>query len=201
MVDRVRLTQRMVSRLKPPKNGEHWMMDSEVSGLGVRVRSSGRAVYGIRYKDRHGKDRKITLGDTKAMRLDLARETALERLAEVVRGHDPVAMKRKARARATTVRDLGDETLDHLRSQGRSETYLRDCSTNLAKYINPAIGDQEVREATPRQIERLVRNLKDRPRTGNLVRAMVSRMFKLAVRWGYRPDDPTMGVERFPEHP
>ena len=200
MADRVRLTQRMVSRLQPPKNGEHWLMDSEVAGLGVRVRSSGRAVYGIRYKDRHGKDRKITLGDTKAMRLDLARETALERLAEVVRGHDPVATKRKDRARATTVRELGDETLDHLRSQGRSQVYLRDCSTYLARYVIPAIGDLEVREVTPRQIERLVRSLKDKPRTGNLIRALLSRMFKLAVRWGFRPDDPTVGVERYPEH-
>ena len=94
MAERVRLTQRMVNRLQRPKNGERWLMDSEVSGFGVRVRSSGRAVYGIRYKDRHGKDRKITLGDIKVMRLDLARETALQRLAEVVRGHDPVAAKR-----------------------------------------------------------------------------------------------------------
>ena len=203
MPSRVRLTQRLVSRLRlqhPVNSQEVWHMDTDVAGFGVRLRASGGSVYAVRYRDHLGKERKFTIGSTKAMRLDAARKLAIKHLAEVHSGQDPVDARRRARAhRAVTVRELGQETVEHLRSQDRTPEYITDCETFLRKYIIPAIGDHELQAVTPRQVERLVRSLKDTPRTGNRVRALLSRMFKLATRWRYRPDDPTVGIEKFPE--
>lgn len=197
--NQVNLTQRMIDTLKPPAQGEKLIMDTKVQGFGVRVRYTGKATYIIRYVALDGKHKKMTLRDTRKWKLEDARDIAIMRLGEVAGGDDPVA-KREAWRKNPVVSGLGDETIEHLKSLNKSKSYIDDFKRHLDLRINPAVGDMKVREVTSRDLERIVQSLKDTPRTGNLVRSTLSRMFKLARRWSYRFDDPTFGLDKFEEH-
>jgi len=192
-----KLTQRMVEAMPIPEQGEMWLHDTEVTGLGVRARANGSKIFILRYKH-HGRDKKITIGDKKIAKLEDARDAAKQHRWSLATGDDPQEMKRRSKAlRDLTVADLGEETLQHLESQKVTKEYIEDYRRLLTNTIGPAVGDLGVPEVTTRDLDRVVRSLQDKPRTGNLCRSLLSRMFKLAVRWGYRPDDPSLGVERF----
>lgn len=194
-LNRTKLTQRFVDTVKPPAEGEQWFMDTEVRGFGLRVRSNGKKTYGIRWAS----SRKMTLGDATTIKLEDAREMAILRLGEVIEGEDPVA-NREAWKKNPTVEDLGAEVVEFLKTQGRSEAYVKESERLLNAYVVPAIGTHRVREVTVKELEKIIHGLKAKPRTGNLVRSLLSRMFKLARKWTYRLDDPTMGIEPFEEH-
>lgn len=194
-LNRLKLTQRFVDTVKPPEAGEQWIMDTEVRGFGLRVRDNGKKTYAIRW----GSSRKMTLGDATLLTLPEAREAAILRLGEVIEGEDPVA-KREAQKKNPTVEDLGAEVVEFLKTQGRSAAYVKESERLLSAYILPAIGKHRVREVTVKELEKIIHGLKAKPRTGNLVRSLLSRMFKLARKWTYRFDDPTLGIEAFEEH-
>ena len=195
-LSRVRLTQRFVDTVKPPEAGEQWHMDTEVRGFGLRVRDTGKKTFAIRWAS----SRKLTIADATTVKLEDARELAIIRLSEVIEGEDPVA-NREAWKKNPTVEHLGSEVVEFLKTLGRSESYIKECERLLSAYIVPDIGGQMVREITVRDLERVIHNLKAKPRTGNLVRSLLSRMFKLARKWNYRADDPSFGLEAYDESP
>ena len=42
--------------------------------------------------------------------------------------------------------------------------------------------------------------MKDRPYQANRALSLLSKMFTLAVEWGWRLDNPVKGIERYQEH-
>jgi integrase len=69
----------------------------------------------------------------------------------------------------------------------------------LEKIILPKIGLIRVRAVSQRDIESLQRGLKATPYRGNRVLALLSKMFSLAMEWGWRPDNAAKGVPRYHE--
>lgn len=120
------------------------------------------------------------------------------RLGEIANGQNPIAEKKEKR-KALSVREFGQEVIEYLKHQQKSEAYVEDCERILTKHVVPAFGDFPVRDVTNKEVERVIRSLRETPRAANKARSFLSRMFKLAVRWGYRPDDPTLGAEKFEE--
>ncbi len=197
MTARVRLTQRLVWDLRSPDHGERLIMDADVKGLGVRLRSSGHMSYVIRWRDPQGRTKKMTLGDARSVRLEVAREVALGHFAGVARGEYP----RRRRQRGTTMRDLGAETLKHIAGMGGSDKYIHDTTVFFDRFIFPAFGEIEVSKITRKQVETLVMSLASKPRTANRVRSTIGRAMRLAIQSGLRTDNPVEGVSKFPERP
>ena len=74
---------------------------------------------------------------------------------------------------------------------------------NLRKHVRPTLGRRKVTEITRADVARLHAAMKDRPTAANRCLALLSKMFNLAEKWGYRPDggNPTRRsntVSRFP---
>src|SRR5262249_39722688 len=63
-------------------------------------------------------------------------------------------------------------------------------------YILPALGDVKITDAHHAEIADLHRKITKAGKAtrANAVRRLLSKMFKLAMLWGYRADDPTVGV-------
>ena len=203
----VKLTQQMINRLQPPtykddgKDAEEWYMDADVKGLGVRVRSSGKKTFVVRYFNELSQHRKHTIGDAKRFTLEVARKVARQKQGDIAQGQDPNRDRNdmRKRGRERVVSDLGEKTIAEMRNQGRSEKYIRDNQAYLTQHIIPAIGVQVISEVDVRQIQQIISKLKKTPTKANRVRSLVKRMFSLAKRWGYRTDDPTAGLESYSE--
>jgi integrase-like protein len=69
----------------------------------------------------------------------------------------------------------------------------------LEKIILPKIGSIRVRAVTRRDVETLHHGLKATPYRANRVLALLSKMFSLAMQWGWRADNAAKGIPRYPE--
>ena len=70
----------------------------------------------------------------------------------------------------------------------------------LRKIVLPRFGSRKVAAIQSRDIHGLHVAMKDTPYQANRVLALLSKMFSMAVKWGWRSDNPAKGIERFQEH-
>lgn len=109
------LTDAYLRTVRPPDTGRLEIRDSRVSGLVLRVTSNGVASWSVRARTKEGKHTRPRLGTWPKMGISKARQEALQKLAAIQTGGDPVAEKqaaraaRKAQAAEPTVLDRLDE--------------------------------------------------------------------------------------------
>jgi integrase len=170
-------------------------------GFGLRVTRNGAKtwVFGYRVKGT-GRQRRMVIGDVGAWPVGEARKRAAELRREVDMGGDPQG----ARARLQAEPSVGEvwdryaaEALPNLASttQGEYRAMWRD-------HIAPVLGKKKVTEVTRTDVERLHRQITatGRTRRANSVRSLVSTVFRQAMTWEMRSDNPAVGVKRNVEH-
>jgi integrase len=124
----------------------------------------------------------------------------LNYVATLTRVRDPLADATALRA-APTVRDLVERYQLEILPSRRPNT-RREYSALLDNEILPALGSVKVSAATHAEIDALHRRMSARaPYRANRLAALLSRLFALAIRWGWRTDNPAKGVERNAEEP
>jgi integrase len=161
-----KITKRMVDALTPDPERDIQVMDSELVGFGVRMKPTGAASYFVRYRTPEGTARRLALGKVGALTPDEARKLARVKLAEVAKGSDPSAERRKVRE-ASTVAEVCDWYLDAaLRGDIRGREGKRIKPSTLAMdqsridcHILPLIGRRSVDSLTDTDIARLQRDI------------------------------------------
>ena len=179
---------------------DYLVWDAELPGFGVRVKPSGIKSYVIQYRNRAtGASRRKTIGQHgPLLTFHKAREQARIILADALRGNNPVADDRAIRA-AATMKELAAEYLDqHALPKKRARSVENDRSM-LDRIILPRLGGKKVGDVQSRDIHALHVAMKETPYQANRVLALMSKMFSLAVNWGWRTDNPVKGIERFHE--
>ena len=174
--------------------------DTLLPGFGVRVKPNGTRSYVVQYRNRQtGRSRRKTIGrHGPLMTFSQAKEIARGLLSDVVRGKDPVA-EGKAYKEAPSVADLADQYLtSHAIPKKRPKSVKND-EAALRRFILPKLGSRKVAEITGRDIQQLHSGLKRTPFLANRTLALLSTMFELSVRWGYRPNNPAKGIAKFHE--
>lgn len=217
-----RLTKRSVETA-PTHAKDYVLWDDTLKGFGLRVQPSGHRSYIVQYRvggGRRGRTRKATLGRHGTLSPEQARDAARRWLAEVADGRDPAAEKSDARA-APNVTELCDRYLEtHALIHKKPSSVYNDRSS-INNHILPLIGNRKVVDVTTMDIDRLLRdvslgNTKRNVKTGkhgrsivrggrtiaNRVRSLLSKMFNLAERWGWRADgsNPVRHSQRNKEH-
>jgi integrase len=194
------LTKRSVAAIPVPEKGTVAVWDDAVPGYGVRVTYSGRRVYVIRYRNRHGKDRLFTFARVADMHPEAARDMARRLFSRIREGDDPAEDRVEAR-NAPTLAQLRDRMFEeHLNK--RKDGTRRSYEQLWRLHILPAIGeDRLVAEIDERDVDRLVRHCGDRLATSNRALAVLSKALNLAERWKIRPrsSNPVRGTERHTE--
>src|SRR6185312_5249001 len=69
----------------------------------------------------------------------------------------------------------------------------------IKRFVRPKLGPLKVLAVSRRDIDTLHQSQKATPYMANRLLALLSKMFSLAVSWGWRSDNPCKGIERFPE--
>ncbi len=195
----MRLSKSIVDGLRS-QNSETIFWDAALPGFGVRVKPNGTKSYLVQYRNRtNGRSRRKTIGKHGAlMSYAQAKEIATGLLSDVIRGGDPVAEKRSLVA-VPNVRDLSRQYLDlHAATKRRLQSVTNDRAM-LERFILPRIGGIPVPEVGHQDIQALHISLKGTPYQANRTLSLLSKMFELSIKWGYRADNPARGVGKFHE--
>ncbi len=194
----MKLTKRVVESVRPgPARKVIW--DDELRGFGLRVTPSGVRSYLLDYHMR-GRRRRMVLGRHGPLTCDVARRKALEHLAALQVGCDPLEALQVERL-APTVNELVARFLsEHVDAKRKPSTAVGYRSV-LMRYVVPRLGRMKVADVTRGHVTDLHYALRKTPFNANRTLAVVSRMFTLAEKWGIRPDgtNPCRHVERYRE--
>jgi integrase len=194
---RKRITSQVVTGIKAPVVGNRVVWDTDLTGFGARITSAGAVSFVLRYV-LNGRERRYTIGKHPDLSPSAARERATVLRGRIAAGEDPMETRREARD-AATVGELCDDYLDrHARPKKRPESIEGD-ERLIRLYVKPKLGSRKVSAIGRRDLDEIHQALKAHPYQANRLLALVSKMFSLAVAWGWRLDNPAKGIERFAE--
>jgi integrase len=147
------LTDVFLRNLKPPERGRIEIRDTKVRGLVLRMTWTGAATWSVRAVLRDGRHTRVNLGRYPGTSLAEARRSALDALARIHKGADPVAEKRAARAarkaiatEATVAQRLGE--WQQAKTSRWSDRHAAEVARLVEKEIVPALGTKPLRMTT-----------------------------------------------------
>ena len=184
----------------PPARGNRITYDDAVKGFGIRVTAAGARSYVVVYHRRvDGRQRRLTIGSFPDWGTTAAREEAKRIKREVDGGGDPLGAYQDSRSAPTIAELCARFERDHVpRKRPSTQRVYRQ---QIRADILPAFGKTKVAAVTHAAVDAWHHKLSSRaPTHANRVLAVLSKMFSLAVRWGWHTDNPCKGVERSGEH-
>lgn len=168
-----------------PDNARYWRMDYRWVG------KRGTLAFGV-YPT-------VTLAEAREKR-----ERAKKQLAD---GIDPAAQRKldkiaSATAQKNTFRAVGDEWLEKLRREGRSESTLSKIKWML-DLAEPVIGNRPINEISPPVLLEALRRVEARGRyeTAGRLRSTCSQVFRYAIATGRAERDPSTDLRGAPTTP
>jgi integrase len=196
-----RLTDKLIRALPKPGSGAVITYDADVPGFGIRVTKNDVRSFVLNYVVA-GRERRLTIGRFPTWSATAAREEAKAHRRKVDAKIDPLEeraaqeLAAAAERSAPTVRDLFErykkEHLPHKRMRSAA-----DDRSMWEKIILPRLGDIKVSAVRSEQIDALHAEIgATRPVRANRVVEVIRKAFNLAIRWGWREDNPARGVRR-----
>jgi integrase len=197
MSKRERLTDAIVKRLPLPETRSkvHYESDA-VPGFGVCLTAAGSRSFILNYRTKAGRERRITIGKYPSWEVKAAREEAKRLRRLVDGGGDPLA-DNEAEREAPTMGDLIErfsaEHLPRLRPSS-ARMYERILKNHIGRHFGQHV---KIADVTFTDCDRLHQKIS---RAGHVYAAnrcknVMTKMFKLAIRWGWRADNPASAVE------
>ncbi len=193
-----RITNQAVMSLRPPAKGNRVVWDRDLTGFGVRMTAAGAISFVLRYVI-NGRERRYTIGKHPDLSASAARELGTVLRGRIVAGLDPLDERRESRE-AATVAELCNDYMDRHAKPKKRPASIRADEQLIRLYIKPKLGARKVIAIGRRDLDEIHQALGEHPYQANRLLALLSKMFSLAVAWGWRGDNPAKGVERFAEH-
>lgn len=206
------LVKRLSAATITAKEGNRIRWDGKLKGFGLRVTAAGSKSFVFRYRNAAGRDRIITIGPAPAWTVEQAIKgttvqgsdgkkgkawgyNELQRLVDAER--DPLA-EREQRRLAPTISDLCDTYIrDYLTKLRPTSQY--DYRNIVEKHIRPKLGKLKVADLHHLEVEKLHSGIAAKYRANRVIAVLV-RMLSIAVKLGYRADNPARGIELHREH-
>ena len=189
----MKLTNTAIDALDPGKT----IRDDAVKGLHVINKNGNKGFY-MYYRTKLGDERRPKLGAYGIITLAQAREMGREILAEVAKGNDPAADRKKAKG-DPTMADL----FEHCKTAiyGKRTSWNEEAQQYYVKHIEPKLGAIRVRDVQYTDVKKIHKGLAKTPIQANRVISVLSRMLGEAERLGWRSTgtNPCSLIERNPE--
>ena len=199
-----RLTEAYVEALAPDGR-DRFVFDARQSGFAVRITPTGAKIFTAQgYVN--GRKRRVTVGYHPDVSVAHARELALQALAYMRRGNDPIVERKSrltaAKAREMTLARLADKWLaDYVKPKLKPHT-IRDYGQLLRQHILPALGQLSVAHISRDDIVHLHVAMAEIPRRANYALATIRALLNFAIGLGLRPSasNPARGVKPYREN-
>jgi integrase len=190
-----KISEEFVKKLRPPEQGQRIYWDDKTDGFGVRVNSGGSIAFVLNYT-LNKKRRRFNVGRYPELSATAARTRTEKLRVDLLDGKDPMQAKWQNDT-DPTFKELAERYLE------KAETYkrpgsLRNDRGNIKRLL-VQWATRPVKSYTQRDIEKLKTDLKATPYHANRTLALLSTMFNLAVKQGWRIDNPVKGVVKFHE--
>ena len=182
-----KITKTAIDNLAAPASGDTCMWDSELQGFGVRVQSSGRKTYIVRYRRKEdGKQRKMNLCRCSDATPDKARAMARDVFLAVASGGDPAGERAKEKVtNEITLQAMFEARVAFMRSKGIAmsgevERVLLKAKHNAADVIGR---DRSPASVTPDDIIKFVKKhyLDGNRGAADKARSYLSATFQWAI--------------------
>ena len=189
-----KLTDKAIKALKHPAKSYTILWDTDVIGFGIRV-TAGAKTFIFNYRTRGGRLRRTKIGRFPEYSTEVARDVAKEYRHAVHGGGDPLGAWQSERD-APTFKKLADHYIEKHLPKKRASSAKTDRHT--INKLMPTLGNLKVAEITFNDIDGIHHRITKRGKTyqANRVVALISKMFALAIKQGWRTDNPAKGIER-----
>lgn len=215
----IKLNRKTILTLKPEAKAVLYF-DESLKGFGLKIEPTGSRSFFIEYRPGAGgrgvAKKRMALGSADTLSPEQARALAADRLAGVLRGEDPAALRLSERA-DINVAELCDQYLKHGVDLKKASTIATD-KGRIEHHIKPLLGKKKVKAVTKLDVEKFMRDVASGKtativKTGKQGKAVVTGgkgtatrtvrllggVFTWAVSQGMREDNPTHGVKKYPD--
>lgn len=189
-----RLTRAAISSAHPGST----LWDSEVSGFCFRTSPSGKQSFAFQFRSASGQG-KLKIGSYPAMTIDEARKIARKHRVFVDSGGNP-SHERKAARQAATVADYAEIYLgQYARKKQLASTTVKEAQRALLKFVFPKLGARKLETIRTSEITSLMASVHEvsGPGQANRVKAVLSKMFNLAIQDQVVTFNPCIAVENY----
>src|SRR5258705_1364570 len=158
---KIKITKRTVEALKVAAK-DYIAFDTDLPGFGVRVMPSGKRFFLVQYR-RHGRTRRVMIGQFGIVTAELARREATIKLSSV-RGADgdPAAL-RDADRQSTTMKELGERFLQQYVPVRCKLSTQAEYRRSVELFLDPFFAKQRVRSVTTADVAELHSSLSHIP--------------------------------------
>ena len=185
----IRLTEAAITRLRACAR-EYTVWDSQVPGLGVRVRPNGGASY-ILLRKINGRSRRVSLGSVKSQTVESAR-----RCCYAVIGKGDSETTSKTTCSVPLFREFVVEQWKAVHFPGYKPSTRKCASGYLTRQLLPAFGSTPLNRITSRQVLRwFSRYSQSAPGGANTALRILRAILNFAIACGHIETNPTLGVQ------
>ena len=188
--ERMRLTDRAVARLRT-REREYTVWDSQVTGLGVRVRPTGGRNY-VLLEDAGGRSRRVSLGPVSLKTVAEARRECHAHKAEPEPADPP-------RGVAPLFRDFVEGAWTEAHFQGYKPSTRKGVQSLLDRQLLPAFGSKPLDRMAPAQVRKWFdRFSRTAPGNANHALDLLTQIMNFAIERGHIETNPAWSLERNP---
>ena len=194
-MSKIKITKRLIDSTDPGDR-DQVIFDSEISGFGLKVASSGRKTFILKYRNASGRQRKPTIGRYGDITLEQARKIAREWHAEIIKGGDPSADKRK-KVETCSLNEFAER---YFAQADKKPSTLEMERGNFRMYVASSLGGMQITDIKRANVQNWFDAMASKPAGANRTISLLSAMFNEAERRQLTPEfsNPCRAVRRYP---
>jgi hypothetical protein len=143
---KIKITKRSVETLKVTSK-DYLAFDTGLPGFGVRVMPSGKRFFLVQYR-RHGRTRRVMIGQFGVVTAELARREATIKLGSVRGANGDPAALRDAERQSLTMKQLGERFLAQYVPAHCKQSTQAEYRRTVELFLDPFFAKQHVRSVT-----------------------------------------------------
>lgn len=197
--NKFKFTQYRLDKTPCPAKGCKYYYDTAVTGLCLRVTSTGIKTY-VLYRRVNGKPSRINLGRMRALTLAGARDAAHQLNGQLAAGVDVVKKRKESRKKHVTVGQLFTIWLNSAKAR-KLKTWQGD-KRLWELHLKTRLSNREAICITTADVQKIADNMASKhPRTANKVTDLIRRIFNTAAKKGFfTGQNPSRFIDRQPEY-